>query len=320
MPEPRRSFAYGAYALASDLPLPAPELPGAMAAGRRTLAVEVAEALREEPPPGAWIHDWVEEDGSTSLSLARTGAGLLLRFPGEADFVLDRAGSRLTIHPASGGCDDGTLAHLLLDQVLPRVLAHHGLLVLHAAAVASPGGTILLVGGSGAGKSTLAAALHARGLDVVSDDAVVLDMTGERARAVPTYPGLRLHPDALAVLPIGTPAGEAMARYSDKRRIPVPSPALGSGGVLAIFVLEPTSSAGTPGAPTVVRLPPSEACMALIRNSFQMEVSDHRRQEEHLALAASVADQVPVRLLSHPREFGALPTVCATVLRWARGG
>ena len=63
-------------------------------------------------------------------------------------------------------------------------------------------------GDSGGGKSTTAAALHARGLDLVTDDLLVLDP--DAAGGVVVYPGfpvLRLWPEAAAAVTLGEGAG-----------------------------------------------------------------------------------------------------------------
>lgn len=280
--------------------------------------------------PEAWIHHWLEDDGAVTLSLARRplagrGEGFLLRVPGEADFLLSADGSEVTVSPLRARPDEATLDHLLLDQVLPRILAHRGRLVLHASAVSAPEGqAILFTGPSGSGKSTLAAALLADGGTVLCDDAVVLEVEGDNLRALPTYAGLRLHPDALAALPPMHHPTRRMAHYSDKVRVDLPA-APGEnvpvGAVVALAPREPEGADASLPAPIHLRrLPPAEACMLLISHSFQLDVTDRARQARQLELAAAAAERTPVFALAFERRFDLLPQLRAAVLRAARGG
>ena len=219
-----------------------------------------------------------------------------------------------------GPGDADTLSHLLLDQVLPRALAHQGHFVLHAAAVASDDGAVLLVGGSGAGKSTLAAALLKRGWKVLSDDAVVVESRGSRPVAVPTYPGLRLNPDALHLLPHGVAATGPMAHYSDKVRVALPAAEGPEVTLDAICLLAADGDHDVGAPPRVRRVSPAEATLALIRNSFQLDVADLERQARQLELAAAITDKTPVLTLDHARSFASLPEVCESMSRAVRGG
>ena len=78
----------------------------------------------------------------------------------------------------------------LLEEVLrtrPAAMA------IHAAALASPQGVVLLVGSSGSGKTTLAALLNAKGWPAIADDAAIVDsdtsMIGGLALAYAVKPG-----------------------------------------------------------------------------------------------------------------------------------
>lgn len=70
--------------------------------------------------------------------------------------------------------DPGQAAARLLHAVHCAALDATSTLPIHAAAVAGPGGCVMLPAASGAGKSTLAAAALQRGLTLVSDEAACL--------------------------------------------------------------------------------------------------------------------------------------------------
>lgn len=324
MREAGARYSYAGRTLASAVDLPLSGVAHAVVGGDDEagdgIVVHAASHPFPEPEPGAWTHHWEEEDGSISLSLARLDGGFLLRVPDEADFLVSADAREVTVRGHGDDPDPDTLSHLLLDQVLPRVLAHQGLLVLHAAAVARGGRAILLAGGSGAGKSTLAAALFRRGWAVLCDDAVALDGSGGRPAAVPTYPGLRLNPDALPLVPEGPFPTGPMARYSDKVRVGLPGGAEATPPLSALFLLEPRADGPGTGSRDILRLPPAEACMALIRNSFQLDLTDGSRQARQLELASSFAERLPVYSMRYPRDFASLDQVCAALTHAEEGG
>ncbi len=72
-----------------------------------------------------WLHHWIDDD-EVVLSMARQGPDYFLRFPDLADFLLEPDASRITVVHRNVDTDDATLEHLLIDQVLPRYLAHEG--------------------------------------------------------------------------------------------------------------------------------------------------------------------------------------------------
>ena len=63
------------------------------------------------------------------------------------------------------------------------------------------------------------------------------------------------------------------------------------------------------------RLSPGEACMAIIGNSFQLDVTDRCRAADVFAVASRIAERVPVFSLVYPRDFARLPEVHEAILR-----
>ncbi len=294
--------------------LPLPFVDG----GRDFLITPDFAWCRLDAPPDwdntALVHEWQTENGPPTLSLARQNEELLFRFRDLADFSINNDGNRIGAWPAPG-TDDETLRHLLLDQVLPRLLAHQGRLVLHAGAVRVADEAIAFLGATGLGKSTLTASFRKAGYLLLSDDGLVLHPIEAEVTALPTYPSLRLWPDSVAGLYPEPPTLAPMAHYSTKQRVVLSEEDL-SGDPLplaAIYVLAPVHETGAP-AISLTQLSPRDACMAIVENSFQLDVSDTRRAAAVLAKAAKVAKQVPAFRLSYPRDFALLPSVRATIL------
>jgi hypothetical protein len=54
--------------------------------------------------------------------------------------------------------------------------------------------------------------------------------------------------------------------------------------------------------------------MAIIRNSFQLDVTDRGRVADLFDIASSVAEHLPVFSLAYPRDYARLPEVHKAIL------
>lgn len=281
-------------------PLKLSELPACSSEGEaRQIRIDASERPDQLPPVSDWLHQWGDGD-ETSLRLARTEFGYVLRFSGLADFMLDFAEQSIRIR-ALPSVDDNTLEHLLVDQVLPRFLAHEGELLVHASALTIDGRTALFLGESGWGKSTLAALLHRAGHQLHSDDCVQLQRQGNRYFALPTYPSLRLLADSLDETFPGAGGLAAVAGYSSKRRLPMVPPALATPPIAALYLLDEPSDDFRSVVIDAMR--PASACLELMRHSFKLEVADRVRTQLMFSACSEVARSVPAFSLDYPRDY-----------------
>jgi hypothetical protein len=284
------------------------------------------DSTPEEPDQTDWIRHWRNDDEYITLSLARKGDGFLLRFPFLADFIIDAEGSRIGVW-AAPDTDEATLRHLLLDQVLPRVLGYKERLVLHASAVLVNGKAMAFAGNTGAGKSTLAANFQTAGYQVLTDDGLIVTAGESCSFALPVYPGLRLWPQSVAALfeePVPDakvalfeePVPDAkVSCYSEKQRIQLPRQVGPSSAKLSVlYILSSVNSDDAAGGIGVKRLSPRDACIELIRYSFQLDVSNIRHSAVLMALASAITQQLPVFTLAYPHDFSILPAVHEAIL------
>lgn len=139
----------------------------------------------------------------------------LMLLPGTGR-VLVRDGSDVAIalDPAA---EPMAAASILMGPVQSVLWHQRGLLPLHASAVAIGGGAVALCGASGVGKSTLAAALSARGHELVADDICLVD-TGRdgEAAVLPGGAPLRLWRDAIDRLALGSRQGNRAHPLKEK--------------------------------------------------------------------------------------------------------
>jgi hypothetical protein len=122
-------------------------------------------------------------DGLT-LAVSRSVDGAHLFGYGErALFMLDRSRRVLACAPSEPGV---SWQRVLLTKVLPNVSLILGYEAMHASAVESPDGAVVVLAPSGVGKTALALALAARGWPLISDDIVTL--------GIDPLGGVRAHP------------------------------------------------------------------------------------------------------------------------------
>lgn len=257
-----------------------------------------------------WVHHWLDADEIT-LSLARDSDHYWLRVPKQADFRLDPTSCEVMCSPLAPDLNDATLEHLLVDQILPRYLAHLGYVALHAAMLQVDGRTLLITAPSGWGKSTLAGLLALRGHALLSDDCSLLELADDRVIATPTYPSLRLWPDsAEALYPSGANTAP-MAAYSDKQRVHGTAVHMDAQEVSALIVLgDPAESLDQPAFSPLRAV---DACLALVRHSFQLDPGDKPRMATHLRTCSEIARRVPAFRFDYRRDFAQADAIVAAL-------
>jgi ABC-type iron transport system FetAB ATPase subunit len=256
-----------------------------------------------------WFHSWQTADGEVSMTVARQNSCYVLGFPGLARFTIDFDARQVGALPL-GECTRETLAHLLLDQVLPRAVCHLGRMVVHASAVTLPdGGAIAFTGVSGRGKSTLAAAFYRAGYRLLSDDCLLLENRAGTVYAVPAYPTMRLWADSAEQLFPAEAEDDLrisrMAHYTSKNVIrPPDSPATAAALPLrALYLLD------SPAPDKEVHIRQSggmAAIMALVEGQFALDVVDKNAIRRGFSAVRDVAGHVPLLRLTYPRNYHGL--------------
>jgi hypothetical protein len=236
--------------------------------------------------------------------------GYLLRFFELADFLVDRAGQRISCISRNPATSDLTIRALLLDHVVPPVIALRGLYVLHAAAVRTAAGVCVFAGDSGAGKSTIAAQLTAAGGHFLTDDCLVIDEQRGTVVAWASHPSIKLRDDAMQFLSLGCES-EPVAEYTTKRR--VPSSSFGAEfplGPLPLarlyFLTRGEDDVVATAAPLIQRLPSSAAFMKLVKHSIRLDSVDRGLLEREFQFTRRIVDSVPAALLSLPNDLSKL--------------
>ncbi|TDG12905.1 hypothetical protein E2F43_15225 [Seongchinamella unica] len=291
--------------LESDIALP--ELPAAEAgAPSPHLGVRLHPGLRIGQV--RWIQRWCSCDGTDFLHVGMAPEGYWLRFLGLQDFLVSLDCRAVYFEP-SRTLNAYTLRHLLVDQVLPRMLGQSGELILHGALVNYHQRSFALLGQSGAGKSTLAASFAAAGGTLLSDDCFAVRITSRGVSLVGNYAGVRLFEDSAARVPeLGACIGD-VAHYSSKQRYLSPGAAAqlpAPGQLDGMFLLEKSTDQAIDLEPVAG----ADQLMALIEQLFLVDPGNKTVMRQHFeTFDGLLAARPAVYRLQYPRQFDLLPAV-----------
>ena len=303
-------YRFGPIRLHATLDLP--ELCRAAAGESPMVRVEQRDTIERGTP--SWYHVWVGTDGEDWLRIGRDAAGYRLEFPGLAEFAMSSDGRHVC------GCardaSPETFRHLLLDQVMPLVLAHQGWCVLHAAAVAGPAGGAAFLGSTGQGKSTTAASLALSGLAAITDDTLILTPgSGAGVTGHPAYASLRMWPEtAQALFGASYRHDGRVSEFNEKVRL---GPAGGlefvSAGtpLHALYVLTPDANVE---APRVEPIPPRDRVMEVVRHAFVLDWKEPERLRAAFDAVSRVVNQIAVRRLRFRHDYAELAALRQVIL------
>lgn len=293
--------------VASDQPISMlaarPPAPPDLVVRRRADAVDLTE--------WTWFRSWERDDGTVAFRAAHGPAGRYLVDFGVARFEIDAAGAEIRAWSADDA-DHGLADVLLVDQVIPRVLAQRHELVFHGSAVEVAGVAIAFLGPSGRGKSTLAAHLGARGHPVLSDDCLRFEWVesddGARLIVHPAYPAVRLWPDALKQ--VAPDARDLPPAGSDprKRRLADPAEiafATRPYPVGRVLFLAPPASAASDG-PRIEPLAGAAVMGELVGCQFLLDHTDEAEVRASFETAALLGRTTPCARLHMPRDLDRL--------------
>lgn len=268
------------------------------------------------------IHEWKGADGRIFLISAKIENGYLLQFPDLAEFRIHDSGKKIN-YRVNDGVPLDSLRHLIIDQVIPRVLGQKGHLVLHAAACEiSHGEAIAFLGESGMGKSTLVSSFHQNGSRLISDDCILLDIDDDSAKIIPNYFGVRLFEDSAQEIYQKGVANLSVAHYTSKKRFLI-SEGADTGTIedncarlSAVFVLSGSDKRFEHGEVQAKRIAGAGELMSLIEQVFLLDPTDMSVIEKQFRNIGRIMDLgVPVYKLEYPRRHAELDIVRNRIMK-----
>lgn len=192
------------------------------------------------------------------------------------------------------------LAHTL-RVASPKLLSHSGLTVLHASACRTSSGLTAFCGLSGAGKTTTARAFATEGMELFSEDLIVLAAEGTDSR-----------PQALigAEKAAHAWAREAAARAGDGLEIDcgdLPGLVVASGQTVSLDRIIFVDAARRRGdAINLTRMRPAEALVQILMSNF-LGSADRHNWRNYFERSAMIVRTTEVSLASMPEGIDKLP-------------
>jgi len=235
--------------------------------------------------------------------------GILLRFPDEADFLIDLARGIAIGWPAPGTAPDH-YDSLFQHGVVPMAGNHHGGLFLHGSAVAINGCAVAFIAPSRSGKTTLAGAFAKAGYPILTEDVIELVPDGANYWLQPKQSNLRLFVDSAAHLFGRTfPVDEEDNKHSFAGGEDLPFSAVAC-PLVQIYLLGSDHNA----ALAIAALDGQAALVQTLPHAFVLDVADKPRLREHFCRIAQLSERIACRRLDYPRRYDELLRVVDAIL------
>jgi len=228
--------------------------------------------------------------------------------------AVSRDGDEVTVHGARDAEHASRIAHPLTNTVLARLPALWGMFPMHAAALATPAGAVVISGASGAGKSTLSQWLvQHEGWALLDDDAIAI---APEASAVWGMGGVpRLWPDAASALGMagtqlpGHPAGKLAV--APPRQTTPSQPLV---GMIHLFA-DPRETEGAPTGANLEAVRAPQAVRLTSRAVLSMELQARTWLAARLQFCQHAAAK-PNALLRYVKSEASLYAVGRGVGQW----
>lgn len=274
--------------------------------------LQLDEATDQLGIPTLPYHIWTIENAPDWCHFFRIEDDYLLRFPNLADFKINANTLAVRCQPVPN-VPIATIKQLYLNQVVPLVQSRSSKLVFHGAAIVAKESAIAFVGVSGRGKSTLAASFGSNNYPFLTDDGLLIKKLDDTYHVVPSHASVRLWDDSqLAIL--GSEAEfETPLDYTSKLRFPANERMVHLQKPCKLHRIYFLGDAVT-GNIIITRLSHQKALLALINNSFLLDIEDKKILTEHFQQLSKLSALGIFYQLDYPRNYEELANVRQAIL------
>lgn len=234
---------------------------------------------------------WEQLSRAEAATVWKRGSEYSIRLP---EGIEARIVSKSRVEVFSPMTDWSATADLVLRRIVPRIAAHLGALVLHAACVEIDGRGILLLGPSGRGKSTLSAALALAGARFMADDITWIRLESEPV-AIPGIPDLQLRSPSFEDMSSLIPATWTRRTTAGRARWTPPASDRPISLDLACWLGPPERNDASPQV-----LSPIHSFEKLISSAFQLDPKNEKEARTRFSQACWLAEHITVAASPRP--------------------
>jgi hypothetical protein len=244
------------------------------------------------PAAGRQTKEWRDECGNVFAWAFSADDHYRIDWPGLGAFAF-RTGSRDVLVWPEPDAPHEEISDTFDRLLQPVILQALGKQALHAAAVVGPFGTIAFCGSARSGKSTLGFAMGQAGYRQLADDALVLQLEGDRVSVCPLPFASRLRE-----------ASRLHFGYADQ--IPATSVEVRPADLAlsAIFLLQQDDQLG---CPRLTVLPQAQAFSALLAHAHCFDAQDRSHTRRLVDSYLAIVSLVPVFALQYRPDLQRLP-------------
>lgn len=251
---------------------------------------------------------------TTEFYYWRKGKEIVLHWQELGTFSI-RNGSEIIID-APPEIEEKNLHPALLGACMAVVLHQRGFLILHASAVSIQERVIAFVGDKGWGKSTMAVSLTEKGYQLVTDDVLAIDLNGDLPLVFPSFPQLKLCPDALEsigkdpeTLPRVMPQVKKRQYRLDREFSIDPIP------LQSIYLLNKGNQL------SINQINSKDKILPLLAHSYGARFGKkllHLGEKQHFLQCTELVNQIGIYHLQRPSDLSLMPQIADLVIQHSR--
>jgi hypothetical protein len=219
-----------------------------------------------------------------------------------------REGQEITIDIKSNA-DDKSVRLFLLANAMAAALHQRQQVALHAGAVVTDRGLVVVSGHSGAGKSTTISALRQKGFAAFADDVVIVSQQADKVIGTASYPIVKLWGDSIEKLQLGERNEEKRIREHVPKYVNSFHEEFSKEPLIIreIFFIEKIAGNQTPEAKPLSGI---QAFSYLKEGLYQTSQANTPEYAQYLfQLLSTVAEKVPITLISRGDAINSIEEV-----------
>ena len=225
-----------------------------------------------------------------------------------------KEGKEITID-IKPNADDKSLRLFLLCNAMAAALHQRNQVALHAGAIVTDKGLVLVSGHSGAGKSTTISALRQKGYAAFADDVVIISLQEEKIVGIASYPIVKLWQDSIDKLQVDGISEEQRIREQIPKYVhsfhhefsKEPT------AIKEIFFLEKKPGAA---APTIEPLRGVRAFGYLKEGLYQTSTANTPAYTHYLfELLSAIAEKIPLKLITRSESANSIEEVTTFITK-----